>query len=51
MEINEYTDEDLGVYVLDKHCLEMEEMIRGVGYCLVITVICVTIIVICVLLL
>ena len=53
METNEkeYTDDDLGVFILDKQCLEMEQMIRGVGYCLVITVICVTIIVSCMLLL
>jgi hypothetical protein len=47
----EYDDEDLGVFVADKQCEEMEHMIKGVGYFLMASVIVVPIIVVCVLLL
>jgi hypothetical protein len=47
----EYDDDDLGVFVLDKHCEEMERMIKGVGYFLIVIAIVVPIIVVCVLLL
>ncbi len=47
---DEYDDDDLGVFILDKQCAEMEQMIKGVGYCLLVVAVCVPIIVVCVLL-
>ena len=35
----EYDDDSLGVFVLDKECLEMEQLIYTVGRCMIGTVI------------
>ena len=51
MEIEQYTDEDLGVFIADEECMKMEQMIKGVGYCLLTIAICVPIIAVCSLLL
>jgi hypothetical protein len=41
---DEYDDEDLGVFILDKHCAEIEQIIKGVGYCLLVVAVCVPVI-------
>jgi hypothetical protein len=35
----EYDNDELGVFVLDRECVEMEQMIRWTGWCLITTVI------------
>ena len=42
MEIEQYTDEDLGVFIADEECMKMEKMIKNVG-CFLIIVIPVTV--------
>jgi hypothetical protein len=46
MEIDNCTDEDLGVFMADKQCEEMEQMKKIVGYFLVVITISVPIIVV-----
>ena len=38
MEIDNCIDEDLGVFLFDQHSDEIEQLIKDVGYCLVITI-------------
>jgi hypothetical protein len=38
MEIDECTDEDLGVFIVDEECMKMEQMINNVGRFLIISV-------------
>ena len=42
MEIDNCTDEDLGVFIADEECMKMEKMIKNVG-CFLIIVIPVTV--------
>jgi hypothetical protein len=37
-DVDEYDDEDLGVFITDEECLKMEKMINNVGRVLIVSV-------------